>query len=486
MQFRTQRESRSAAAQGAASEAPLTSTGTHCRGAVTHNHRGIVTSPVTSYLSSRHLSSSRAIVEGKSRGAVVRPRSRCVSTHDYTLVLAMADTDKREVLRGVAEQVLDRMFKAFTSEQWSAVLQAPLASAAGEGDEGLVQKLVEAGAHIGDAVHAAIRGGHGEIVDTLVENGGSIHQPDADGDPPLHVAAGFGEAEILRSLLLKGADKDSWDAFDCTALYRAALWGHVDTVDALMIAGAQVLAISGQEEGSAIHAAAREGHVGVLRVLIDRGTDVRITDSRGKTALHFAETEEMVDMLVEAGADVHARTDDGSTSLHYAADRHNCETVLALLKHGAEVNAKDDDEATPLHLGAFNAGFECSAPVVDLLLRNGADETIVETRLGRTAEKTCLTYTDAYSITHRERVCKLLRDAPADRAWRRRGFLVMCRAHRDRLSGIKESTATDDDMPMRCGRQAVAEETGCRWNAVAARLVGFEEEGIFRTAVGYL
>ncbi len=113
-------------------------------------------------------------------------------------------SSSREILRGVAENVLDHMFKGSPPSEWPALLQAALESAAGEGDESLVQKLVEAGARIADAVHAAIRGGHEKIVSHLLESGASIHEPDRQGLPPLHVAAAHGEAEILRSLLLKG------------------------------------------------------------------------------------------------------------------------------------------------------------------------------------------------------------------------------------------------------------------------------------------
>ncbi len=34
---------------------------------------------------------------------------------------------------------------------------------------------------------------------------------------------------------------------------------------------------------------------------------------------------------------------------------------------------------------------------------------------------------------HEQRVRNLLARAPADRAWRRRGLMVLCRAHPDRL-----------------------------------------------------
>jgi len=77
-------------------------------------------------------------------------------------------------------------------------------------------------------------------------------------------------------------------------------------------------------------APSRECIADVVMVLLDHGADVRITDTRGKTPLQFAETEEIIDMLVEAGSDVHARaTNDDSTVLHHAAGMNNCEALLA-------------------------------------------------------------------------------------------------------------------------------------------------------------
>ncbi len=411
---------------------------------------------------------------------------RCLRCY---IAFAMEDErNSREIALGVAEQIVDHMFRAFPPAHWPALLHVPLASAAWEGDEGMVQKLVEAGARIGDALHAAVRGGHGKIVNHLLESGASIHEPDGQGLPPLHVAAVFGQAEILRSLLLKGADKDSLDVSGCTALYRA-FYANDDSMRSPPLSG--------------------EHCADVVRALLDHGANVRITDRRGRTPLHCAETKEVIDMLVEAGSDVHARTDDGSTSLHFSASGSNGEAVLALLKHGADVNAKDDTESTPLHAAVWYAHLQESAPVVELLLRSGADEKIVNDH-GLTAEEYHRTY---YEHSHpnddveAEHVWKLLRDAPADRAWRRRGFLVMCRAHPDRLSGFKESIniATDGGRPTRSRSQAqlatagvgtrrgrvrrenaADEEPGCSWRAVAARLLGFEEEGIFRTIVSYL
>ena len=86
------------------------------------------------------------------------------------------------------------------------------------------------------------------------------------------------------------------------------------------------------------------------------------------------------------------------------------EVLLCLLKHG--VNAVDYFLGTPL---------------VHAALRAGADETIVDVHGYRAADMTekyvgrqdCLT-------EDFERVRELLANAPADRVWRRRRYLVLC------------------------------------------------------------
>ena len=138
----------------------------------------------------------------------------------------------------------------------------------------------------------------------------------------------------------------------------------------------------------------------------------------------------VIDVLVEAGASIDQANGDGSTPLHIAAAESNLGAALVLLKHGASVHLQDLFGETPLHLAAINAGTIGTAKVVDLLLRQGADEN-VENSDGDAAVDVIGSGVEeqndpAEDIEH---VHRLLANAPADRAWRRRGFLVMCRAH---------------------------------------------------------
>jgi ankyrin repeat protein len=62
----------------------------------------------------------------------------------------------------------------------------------------------------------------------------------------------------------------------------------------------------------------------------------------GETALHLAAGEghlEIVKLLLEHGADVNAKT-AYETALHLAAGEGHLEIVKLLLEHGADVNAK--------------------------------------------------------------------------------------------------------------------------------------------------
>lgn len=65
-----------------------------------------------------------------------------------------------------------------------------------------------------------------------------------------------------------------------------------------------------------------------------------------------------------------------------------------------------------------------------------------------------------------QRVRTLLAAAPSDRAWRRRGYLVICRAHQSR---VRESRATSD---IRDADRAVQRTRGRGKVAGAGMVVG--------------
>lgn len=113
-----------------------------------------------------------------------------------------------------------------------------------------------------------------------------------------------------------------------------------------------------------------------------------------------------------------------------------------LLRLGAGVNIKNNRGWTPLHAACRKGNVDSAA----VLLRWGADETIV-TNSG----KSCSQYIPDIALANDqdrprlEHLTKLLAQAPQDRAWRRRGFLIMCRAYRGRIRLVVEVHDTGDE-----------------------------------------
>eukprot|EP00752_Nemacystus_decipiens_P011995 g10634.t1 len=421
----------------------------------------------------------------------------------------MANRERREILRGAEGRTFDLLAGVLTSEQWSELLRAPLEHAARQGNRGLALKLVKAGAEIGEALHAAVGSGYGDIMGDLLENGASVAAKDrCSGSTPLHVAAQGGQPEMVQLLLLKGADKDAMDNAGRTPIFVAAVHDHEATAVALMTAGADVNLGYRSYPMSVLHVASMRGNVSFMRAAIEHGANVDATDDTQSTPLHHAvilNRDEMIDVLVEAGANTEVRDDIGRTPLHCAAFNRPHDALLALLKHGAHVNARDDSQDTALHTAVSYAGMEGAAEVVDLLLRSDADETILN-NMGETAADVVAGSVDDEDqlADDVERVRQLLANAPIDRVWRRRGYLVLCRAHPNRMQQAFASNSACEGVAGRtrhkaklrrtqaigCGGDVGASpvdgRTGGDWAEVVATVVGLQEEGIFRTIVGFL
>lgn len=207
---------------------------------------------------------------------------------------------------------------------------------------------------------------------------------------------------------------------------------------------------------------------------------------------------------MEAGADVAHQNRVGYTALHVAAGwGHGVQAAAALLRHGADINSRASSYGrgqTPLHVGAYQAGTQADAgKMVEYLLREGADETAVD-NLGWSALDLAGTkeYGQHLSRQHDlERVRKILTNASADRSWRRRGLLILCRAHPDRVRLHQEHSGPHVSARTRSRRRAQQQLTPADTDPadarsdndlgiVAAKVVRLEADEVFLTIVGYL
>ena len=84
---------------------------------------------------------------------------------------------------------------------------------------------------------------------------------------------------------------------------------------------AQLLKAANQQGGTALHLAAGGGHEGCLRLCLEAGADVSVSDEGGDTPLSMAcfyGHTSCARRCLEAGADVNQADDDGDTPLSMA------------------------------------------------------------------------------------------------------------------------------------------------------------------------
>ena len=88
-----------------------------------------------------------------------------------------------------------------------------------------------------------------------------------------------------------------------------------------------------------IHIAAKKGHMGIVRTLIEAGADVNASNSLGNTPLIRSACTNRLALtraLLEAGADLDKQNADGYSALILASRRGNEEVVEMLLEAGAD------------------------------------------------------------------------------------------------------------------------------------------------------
>lgn len=397
------------------------------------------------------------------------------------LALARKDTATCSGIRQ-DEHLLNIIRRRTGAHEFGKWLRVPLYNAARDGCASVVKELLATGAFDTDSsitfadgqtlMHAAVCGGSTEVVEALIDSGARCDietREEVDSRTPLHLAAVKGDVAVARALIIAGADVDARDKYSNTPLHLAIehggcygmivdllanganveCWnnegdmplhtatrsGHLPTVQALLagLAPPDTRSKNFVHDFSALEIAAAKGDADVMAALLAHGADPNSTSTscvptlHSVSALHCALEKKQVaamTLLIEHGA-----VADGA-SLDDAVKFDNYEAIEALVRAGADINWKPSParpfDGTALH----RAVCSLNMTVTRQLLRLGADETIPDNQ-GRTP----LQLLDFLqhggrdnSRQQRSLLRSLLVNAPANRAWQRRGWIIMLRA----------------------------------------------------------
>lgn len=129
--------------------------------------------------------------------------------------------------------------------------------------------------------------------------------------------------EMVELLIRYGANPNEVDRNGITPLMDAAYKDYLEICKILLEANADLEMVEKEFGMNALIEASRGGNVEIVKMLIERGTNLHVQDHDGWTALHYACSrgyKDIVLCLVENGANVHFRSDDGDTPLQEVKD----------------------------------------------------------------------------------------------------------------------------------------------------------------------
>ncbi|XP_030850028.1 ankyrin repeat, PH and SEC7 domain containing protein secG-like [Strongylocentrotus purpuratus] len=252
-------------------------------------------------------------------------------------------------------------------------------------------------------LHIAFNEGYKKIARKIIEKAKEtgklkeiLIEKNRDGVAPIHLAVRGGHKELVQlSLEHVLKDDDSDDDDECVVNYGG-----------------------GENDDTPLHEACSAGHLEMVKMLLEKGAKINVTNRDSETALHHAckQNHQIVaEFLSENGADIRAKNDEELTPLQVATNSGSFETIIGLLDRHRNLNTSlttSDNQDTASELLKW-AATENKANTLQLLLHHGtklhglSDDEIAEFVL------------DAAKKGHTETVAALIR-------WKRSDVVNTC------------------------------------------------------------
>jgi len=192
----------------------------------------------------------------------------------------------------------------------------------------------------GPSLHAAVEHLDWSAVVALLKRGQSIDARDEQGNSPLLAACRSGRIEAVRKLIQFGANVEAANDAGHTPLIAAVLAEEAEAVQALLKAGARVTAATGLNAYTVLHWALAkpprnpEKVAAIVQMLLLAGAGVNHQSRDGTTPLMHAAwygSERAASVLLERGADPELGDSRGRLALSLARERGH-ESIGRLLE----------------------------------------------------------------------------------------------------------------------------------------------------------
>lgn len=179
---------------------------------------------------------------------------------------------------------------------------------------------------------------YGEII-SAAASGNNLNETDMFGKTPLLLAIDNDDYTGVEILLASGADPNQRDREKNTSPIGLAVdKGNSKIINHLLAKGA---------DGGAelLHSAAAQDNRDLLDLLLGQGSDINLSDEKGKTPLAIAcenDNRDLVEYLLKKSANIDQKDNDGNNPLSISLKSKNYKLFNLLVDYGADIYTKND------------------------------------------------------------------------------------------------------------------------------------------------